>query len=115
LDGDTQVLAEKDGSPRISARRFGRGRSVYFSGYKFSPQNTRLLHRALYWAAGRESDFGYWTCSNIYTECAYYPKSDRIVVINNSDKKEQTKVFDSDRMPVIDVRLESYGIKIIDL
>jgi beta-D-galactosyl-(1->4)-L-rhamnose phosphorylase len=115
LDGDTKVLAEKDGSPRISTRRFGRGSSIYFSGYKFSSQNTRLLHRALYWAAGRESDFGYWTCSSIYTECAYYPKSNRVVVINNSDKEEQTKVFDSDRMPAIDVRLEPYGVKIIDL
>jgi beta-D-galactosyl-(1->4)-L-rhamnose phosphorylase len=111
---DVQVLADKDRSPRISVHSFRRGRAVYFSGYKFSPQNTRLLHRALYWAAGSESDFGCWTCSNVYTECAYYAGSNTLVVINNSAREQETKVFDSNKN-AIDIRLGPYKVEIITM
>jgi hypothetical protein len=93
---------------------FKKGKAVYLSGYKFAPQNTRLLHRALFWAAGREGDFDPWTCSNIYTDCAYYPKGKKLVIMNSSDKSEKTKVFDSSGKP-INVSLEPHGIKITDL
>jgi beta-D-galactosyl-(1->4)-L-rhamnose phosphorylase len=114
VSGDTQVLADRDRSPRVAAHRFRAGRAVYLSGYKFTPQNTRLLHRALYWAAGVEGDFGYWICSSIHTECAYYPASNKLVVINNGDRDEETTVFDADRNG-IDVSVEPFGIEIIDL
>jgi len=114
VDKETKVLAEKEGSVKIALHNFKKGRSIYLSSYKFTPQNTRLLHRALYWAAGQEGDFGPWTCSNIYTDCAYYPKSKKLVVINSSDKSEKTKVFDSSGKS-INVSLEPHGIKIMDL
>jgi beta-D-galactosyl-(1->4)-L-rhamnose phosphorylase len=114
VDKDTKVLADKDGSPKIALHNFKKGRSVYLSGYKFTQANTRLLHRALFWAAGQEGDFGPWTCSNIYTDCAYYPKGKKLVVINSSDKQQKTKVFDS-KGNTIDVSLEPYGIEIIDV
>jgi beta-D-galactosyl-(1->4)-L-rhamnose phosphorylase len=113
-DKDTKVLAEKDGSPKVALHNFKKGRAVYLSGYKFTPQNTRLLQRALFWSAGREGDFGPWTCSNIYADCAYYPKGKKLVVINSSDKSEKTEVFDSGGKS-INVSLEPYGIKIMDL
>ncbi|OHB55226.1 MAG: 1,3-beta-galactosyl-N-acetylhexosamine phosphorylase [Planctomycetes bacterium RBG_13_44_8b] len=114
VDKDTEVLAEKGGSPRIAVHNFKKGKSIYLSGYKFTPANTRLLHRALFWAARREGDFGPWTCSNIYTDCAYFPKGKKLVVMNSSDKQQKTKVFDS-RGKTIDVSVESFGIKIMDM
>ena len=114
VDKDTNVLVDKDGSVRIAVHSFKKGRAIYLSGYKFTPQNTRLLHRALYWAADCQSDFGPWTCSNIHTECAYYPKSKKLVVINSSDKHQETKVFDSNGNS-IDVSMEPHGIEIIDV
>lgn len=113
VDKDTNVLVDKDGSVRIAVHSFKKGRAIYLSGYKFTPQNTRLLHRALYWAADCQSDFGPWTCSNIHTECAYYPKSKKLVVINSSDNREKTKVFDLNGKS-INVSLEPHGIEIID-
>jgi beta-D-galactosyl-(1->4)-L-rhamnose phosphorylase len=110
----TQVLADRDGSPRVSVHDFGSGKAVYLSGYKFTPQNTRLLHRALYWAASAESDFGPWTCSNIHTECAHYPGSNKLVVINNSEEKQETMVLNSNGEP-IEVSLGPLGIQVIDL
>jgi beta-D-galactosyl-(1->4)-L-rhamnose phosphorylase len=111
--GDTQVLAARDASPTIAVRAFGQGRAVYFSGFKVSPTNTRLLHRAIYWAANREDDFAKWTCSNVATECAYYPKKGRLVVINNSGEKQTTKVFDATKKPRT-LTLKPHDIKIVE-
>ncbi len=109
VEKDTQVLTDHDNSPQVAVRQFGKGRSVYLSGFKFSPANTRLLHRALCWAAGREADYLPWTCSNIQTDCAYFAKSGKLVVINNSDQPQQTKVFDAQGKPM-DIQLAAHGI-----
>jgi beta-D-galactosyl-(1->4)-L-rhamnose phosphorylase len=113
-DKDTQVLTDSGLSPKITLHSFGKGQSVYLSGFKFTPQNTRLLHRCLFWAAGRQSDFGPWTTSNINTDCAYYPKAKKLVVINSSEKTQETKVLDA-KGNAIDVSLEPYGIKIMEI
>ena len=109
-----QVLVEKNGSPRIATNTFGKGRSVYLSGFKFAPQNTRLIHRAIHWAAAREGEFQKWNCTNIRTECAYFPKRRKLVVINNSDAAQKTKVWDTEgkERPV---SLKAHGIVILDI
>lgn len=114
LNRNTIVLSESERSVQIALNQFGKGKSIYLSGFKFTPENTRLLHRGLFWAAGRSDDFSEWTCSNIHTDCAYYPKIQKLVVINSSDKKEGTKVFDTDKK-AYSLSLEPYGIEIVDL
>ncbi len=114
LGKDVMVLSEKDGSVKIAVNNFGKGKSVYLSGFKFEPQNTRLLCRSLFWAAGKQGDFRPWTCSNINTDCAYYPNTRKLVVVSSSDETEKTKVINADGKSV-DVSLEPHGIKIIDL
>jgi beta-D-galactosyl-(1->4)-L-rhamnose phosphorylase len=114
LDGDTEVLAEQHGGPAVAARIFGKGRSVYFAGFRFSPENTRMLHRALYWAAGREGEFGAWSCSNIRTECAWFPARQKLVVINNDAREQETTVTLADGQSTRSLRLEAHGIAIID-
>jgi beta-D-galactosyl-(1->4)-L-rhamnose phosphorylase len=109
-----KVLAEKNGSPRIATNTFGKGRSVYLSGFKFAPQNTRLIHRAIHWAAAREGDFQKWNCTNIRTECAYFPKRRKLVVINNSDTAQKTKVWDAEGK-ARPVSLKAHGIVILDI
>jgi beta-D-galactosyl-(1->4)-L-rhamnose phosphorylase len=114
VDGRTNVLAAKGNSPMITIRSFGNGRSMYLSGYRFTPENVRLLHRAIFFAAGAERQFGTWTCSNVNTECAYYPKHNKLVVVNNADREEQTQVFLKEGK-TIQVALEPQGVKIIDV
>lgn len=114
LGEGTHVLAQGDDSPRLATNTFGKGRGVYLSGFKFAPQNTRLIHRAVFWAAGRESEFEKWNCSNIRTECAWFPGKRKLVVINNSDTEQQTDVWD-DSGKAREVRLEPHGITILDL
>jgi beta-D-galactosyl-(1->4)-L-rhamnose phosphorylase len=110
---DVEVLADSNGSPTIAVHSFLKGRSVYFSGHTFSPENARLLHRAIFWAAGHEQNYLPWTCTNIRTESAYYPGRRKLVVINNSGEKQETAVHDN-QGGQHRVTLDPHGIQIVD-
>ncbi|HTX66040.1 MAG TPA: 1,3-beta-galactosyl-N-acetylhexosamine phosphorylase C-terminal domain-containing protein, partial [Opitutaceae bacterium] len=107
--------AERERCPQIATHEFGRGRSVYFSGFKFSPENTRLLHRALFWAAAREAQWLVWSSSNVRTECAWFPRKRKLVVINNAGTAERTTVTLGDGRTKRAVSLPAHGIRILDL
>jgi len=115
FDGDTQVLAECDGSPRLVTHAFGKGRAVYLSGFKFTFENTRLLHRALFWAASRDAAWGAWQAANPRTEATCFPKAGKLVVINNAGAPQETVVTLGDGRKRKTVRLDAHGIKVIDL
>ncbi len=114
VDPKTCILAEQDGSPQIATHTFHAGRSLYFAGYNHTPQNTRLLHRALYWAAGVEADFGPWTCNSIQAECAYFAESQTLIVINNTKSPVETEVFTPQQQSHM-VSLAPYGMHILTL
>jgi beta-D-galactosyl-(1->4)-L-rhamnose phosphorylase len=84
------------------------------SGHKFTPENTRLIHRAIHWAANQEAEFQKWNCTNVRTECAYFPAKQKLVVINNSDAQQKTDVWDAlgKARPIC---LEPHGIAILDV
>ena len=115
LGPDTQVLVDWENSPRLATHRFGKGRSVYFSGFKFTPENTRLLHRALYWAAGHEAGWSVWATTNVKTETAYFREAGKLVVINNAGTVEKTVVTLGDGQTTKSVKLEAHGIAILDV
>jgi beta-D-galactosyl-(1->4)-L-rhamnose phosphorylase len=117
FDGSTQVLAERAGekSPKIATHAFGKGRSIYLSGFKFTHENTRLLHRALYWAAAQERSWSVWNSTNVKTETAYFAKAGKLVVINNAGTDEKTTVTLGDGKTAKRVQLAAYGIAILDV
>ncbi len=123
LSANTQVLAAHggknpepaEGSAMIAVNTFGRGRSVYLSGFKFSHENTRLLHRALFWAAAQEVQWPVWNSSNVRTECAWFPKQRKLVVINNAGTAQETTVTLGDGRRTQPVSLAAHGIRILDL
>jgi beta-D-galactosyl-(1->4)-L-rhamnose phosphorylase len=112
---DTQVLAEREGSPRLATHAFGKGRAVYLSGITFSHENTRLLHRALFWAAAKEASWSVWNTTNIRTEATYFPKAGKLVVINNAGADEDTTVTLGDGKKTKKLKLEAHGIAILDV
>ena len=63
LEG-TQVLIKRDGDVQLSVNDAGRGRAVYVSGLPYSPQNARLLHRAVMWASHAEEELRCWFSEN---------------------------------------------------
>lgn len=52
----TAVLADDEGLVRLAANEYGDGRAVYLSGLPYTHENSRLLHRAIFWAAGNEQE-----------------------------------------------------------
>ena len=90
-DGDTWVLAAGNGLPTLSAHTFGKGRGVYMAGFAYSPQNARMLLNILLWAKGLPLAQDYLT-DNPLTECAWYPASRTMVLVNNSADVQQTNV-----------------------
>ena len=98
----------------ITTKQFGQGRSVYLSGHQFTPENVRLLHRAIFYAAQAEEQYETYTCSNIYTECAYYPNRRKLVVINNSNQTQDTLIT-LEKGKTLETSLEPYSLQIIDV
>lgn len=64
---------------------------IYLGGFAFCLENTRMLLNLMLYAAG-EALIGNYITDNMYTECAYYPKIGKLVVINNSDTVQTTAV-----------------------
>ena len=114
LGGDTEVLADRDQTPRLATHAFGKGRSVYLSGFKFTYANTRLLHRALFWAAKAEASWPIWNTSNPNTETAVFTKKKKLVVINNVGEPQETTVTLGDGRSTRRVKLDAHGIAILD-
>lgn len=47
-----QILAMDGEYSQMVVNEYGKGHSVYFAGLPYSPQNCRILLRAIYYAAG---------------------------------------------------------------
>lgn len=90
-DGQVQVILSHNGNPDFTIHNFGKGFGVYMSGFAFTPENTRMLLNLMIYTADRESE-GLYLTDNVYTECAYYPEAEKLVVINNSDKKQTANI-----------------------
>jgi beta-D-galactosyl-(1->4)-L-rhamnose phosphorylase len=88
-DGKAKILAEENGLPTMTSYDFGKGRGIYLSSFEVSLENTRLLLNLLLYAARKDLGGKYIT-DNPLMECAYYPESKTLVIINNSDTKQNT-------------------------
>ncbi len=80
---------------QLAANEFGNGRSVYFAGLPYSLENTRLLLRAIIWAANKEENYKTWFSFNLNTECAAYPEVKKYVVVNNTAEIQTTDIYNS--------------------
>ena len=88
----TRVLDAADGQVRLAVHELGRGRAVYATGLPYSAQNSRLLHRAIFWAAGCQEEFSAWAALDPRVEVAAYPDRRTTLVINNSLEPVTTTV-----------------------
>lgn len=82
------------------------------SGFAFTPENTRMLLNLMIYTADRESE-GLYLTDNVYTECAYYPEAEKLVVINNSDKLQTANVKTEKGMKTFE--LAPYEQQVMDL
>lgn len=91
-DADTKVLMAENGVPTVTTHKFGEGMGVYLSSFKHGEVNNRTLLNLILLAAGEDIDQKY-TTDNVYTECCYYPDGKQLVVINNSETEQTTRVM----------------------
>ena len=82
------------GEVKLAANEYGKGRGVYIAGLPYSPQNARLLLRAMFWAAHKEDDLCKAHSTNVVTDCTYYPESKKYAVINNTFETQTTTFYD---------------------
>ena len=92
--GENCQVLDMDGKYcRLVVNEYGKGRSVYFAGLPYSPQNCRILLRAIYYAAHREEEIRKYYVSNVDTEVTFFEKTGKIAVINNAREPRQTDLY----------------------
>ncbi len=90
-DGNAVVLADEDGIPSACVNTFGKGKGIYLAGFSVNNANTRMLLNLMLYGLGMPLEQDYLS-DNADVECAYYPKSGRLAVINNSDRQVKANV-----------------------
>ena len=88
-----QILNMDGKYSRLVVNEYGKGRSVYFAGLPYSPQNCRLLLRAIYFAAHHEDELKKYYVTNVDTELAVFEQTGNIAVINNSKEPQATDLY----------------------
>ncbi len=88
-----QILNQDGKYSRLVVNEYGKGRGVYFAGLPYSPQNCRILLRAIYYAAGKESEMKRFYVTNVDTEVTVFEETGKIAVINNSHEKRYTELY----------------------
>jgi beta-D-galactosyl-(1->4)-L-rhamnose phosphorylase len=89
-DEDTRVLCEKDGKALITTHPFGKGRGIYMGGFEVNFITMRMLLDLILEIAGDKEKL--YITDNKNCESAFYPGSNTLIVINNSESKQVTKV-----------------------
>lgn len=88
-----EILSIHKGDIALSTNTYGKGRAVYMSGLPYTPENCRLLLRAIYWAKNMEDKMKEYYVSNVNTECAAFVEVGKMAVINNSFEEQVTDVY----------------------
>ena len=92
--GEHYQILDMDGKySRLVVNEYGEGRSVYFTGLPYSPQNCRILLRAIYYAAHMEDEMKKYYVTNVDTELAAFEQTGKIAVINNSKQPQKTDLY----------------------
>ena len=114
LTENTEIIKYTNGDLLMAANKYGKGRAVYIAGLPYSIQNTRILTRACDYAANKEEEMKVWYADNPYCEVSAYLESNRYAVINNSNEKQVSKIYDGKGNSMI-LELNPTEIKWLDI
>jgi 1,3-beta-galactosyl-N-acetylhexosamine phosphorylase len=89
----TQILAQKEKEVQMAVNSFGNGRSVYISGLPYSFENSRVLYRAILWAAHGEDILHKWFSTNYNVEVHAFVANGKYCVVNNTYVPQDTVVY----------------------
>ncbi len=89
----TDILVQKDKEVQMAVNAFGNGRSVYISGLPYSFENSRVLYRAILWAAHGEDILNKWFSTNYNVEVHAFVANGKYCVVNNTYEPQDTTVY----------------------
>ena len=89
----TDILVQKDKEVQMATNAFGNGRSVYISGLPYSFENSRVLYRAILWAAHGEEILNKWFSTNYNVEVHAFVANGKYCVVNNTYVPQDTVVY----------------------
>jgi len=90
-DGRAQVLSAKNGAPRMTLHRFGKGAGVYLGDFTLTQESTRMLLELLLHLTGvQPEEICLSDCAAV--ETAYFPADNTLAVINNSETSVDTVI-----------------------
>lgn len=96
LSAATEIIEYSNNEVHMAANAYGKGRGVYISGLPYSYENTRLLMRAMFYAASKEDRYHIWYADNLNCEVNAYPESGKYAILNNSNEAQTTKFYDGE-------------------
>lgn len=106
----TEIIVYEDDEVHLASNDYGKGRCVYISGLPYSQQNTRILMRSMFYCAHREELFKKWHADNLFCEVHAYPSISKYAILNNSNEKQTTIVYDGNGKG-IEVQLQAGEIR----
>ncbi|MDE6841565.1 MAG: 1,3-beta-galactosyl-N-acetylhexosamine phosphorylase, partial [Oscillospiraceae bacterium] len=96
-----QILVQRDREVHAAVNEYGSGRGVYLSGLPYSFENSRLLYRAILWAAHGEEELHRWFSSNVNVEVHAFVANGKYCVVNNTYEPQSTTVWkDGESFPL---------------
>ena len=105
----TDILVQKEKEVQMAVNSFGEGRSVYISGLPYSFENSRVLYRAILWAAHGEDILRKWFSTNYNVEVHAFIANGKYCVVNNTYVPQDTTVYTDSGS--FDLHLEANEIK----
>lgn len=114
-DFNTKVLIESGGIPALTVHSFGKGIGIYLGGFSYSNANTRLLMNLILLSLNtnrtklKMPENTLYITDNPDTECTYFPNSGVLVVINNSNIDQHTKI--KTQNGTIEIIIPAFGQK----
>lgn len=110
VDDKAEVLLEENGVPALVLHPFGKGMGIYLASFEKGAANNRMLLNLILAGCGESIEQNYLT-DNIHTECAWYPASGKLVVINNSGEAQSCTIATEKGRAAC--TLKPYGVEFI--
>lgn len=110
VDDKAEVLLEENGVPALVLHPFGEGMGIYLASFEKGAANNRMLLNLILAGCGEKIEQNYLT-DNIHMECAWYPTSGKLVVINNSEEAQSCTIATEKGKAAC--TLKPYGVEFI--
>lgn len=109
----TTILDGSGNTPKLAINTYGKGRSVYFSGFEYNAINTRLLMNSILWSTHNESLNNDLLCDNENIDIALFEKQN-IFIASNSSNETQIGKYAPSKSKTFEINLKPYETKFFE-